>query len=1461
MHRIAASRYYLLFSALLTLSGLTSISSESLAQTRPPYQLPVGVTEADYAPGMVVVKMRSALPTSSSQARTLGDDPTASSVRVIQDICGATRISPIIAPVGPLRPQARTAPHPLSTIYKIETDESDVVAIVRQLEQLEEVIYAEPYYLLKPLDAYTPNDPSAQANGGEQDYLATVHAYEAWAIERGNKDVLVGILDTGVEFGHQDLTDNLYVNSADPINGIDDDGDGYTDNYVGWDMADHDNDPTADQNNHGTLVAGVAAATPDNGVGIAGLGFHSSYMPIKIFRSGDGAFAFGYEAIAYAADRGCKVINLSWGGANAYSRFGEEIINYAVLEKDAVVIAAAGNSGEEEKFYPASYDRVLSVAITDADDNTVAKTTHNHWIDLVAPGSRNYTTRNQDGYSYTSGSSFSAPLVSGAAALVRARYPRWSAMQVMQQLRLSADDIYKVGNNRDYHEKLGRGRLNAARALQNLRTPALRVESLAYANHTGAYAYYGDTLSLHATFKNYLSSATNVSVTLSCISDYVTVLDSTVYFDRLDSLKEATHADRPFRVLLHDNLPTNEELVFRLGFTADAYQDYQYVSIVSSSEYATLDNGLLTLSVGSNGDVGYNPTATYAEAGLQQQQQTLAPQVGLLLATDADHVSDNVIQSYRTQLRSQDFVTQQPIKFYPSSVGTQTLRSTFTDAAAPQPLGVTIEQTWVADSHASRQPFLVGEYRVTNSSDATLSDLQTGLFADWNLSDANADRAHWDATHRLGYVYSSEAQYSGIALLTDQSPIYRAIDRQGLNGNTADTEGEYTDLVKYQFLSQGVGKTEAGVHGAGNDVAHLVGATLPTLATRQATQIAFALVVGQSLAELQQAVQDAQRLYDHHQDHPYTLLTVPVCAGQTATVQVPSESVIRFYQDARGTQLLAEGASYKTGAITADTAVYVASVRDGYESAIRRVAIRITEPVAQFTMDAKSNEGVRNDTLFLDESDNHTVGFWDESAHAVAWQWDFGNGFQSTSQHPVTRFAKTGRYTVTLTATSGPGCTSQRTRTITVVRRANRPVVGDRTVCPGSSVTLQANNTSQIEVYEDEALTRRLFTGSTFVSDPMTETSEFFVVNVVGAIPSVAQAVQVYVAAPTVTLHYALDTVANSHRYGLRLQALGSSSAISDLAWYVDNVYVSGTPEFVYDFSAAHAAGASVRVVLEYTQNRGELTCTYRLSEEVRLAPSPVPNFSAVRLCRGESTVLQPTNGTLFYFYQDEQRDSLIHKGPTLELNEVTESQTYYVTNMSGFLESDPVAVQIKLNSFADFSMSADTLYLSETNEAVFEAFAKGSSEAVSWQWDLGDGEVSHRAQRVTQHYDSTGTYQIRLLAQTAEGCTNTVTRTLVVERVTGLRKDQEEEAFRLYPNPTSGEVRLENRFWLQKNISLRLLTIQGQEVARRDTFYHASPLSVDLHQMASAPLTGGLYLLQVRREGRVLVRKVYLHH
>lgn len=284
------------------------------------FSLPSGVTSADYIDDVVVIKLKDNA--HSPQKRSLSVNSSAVLYKV-QQVTGSKDIE-LIFPEQPTtksrQANARQADRGslLSSIYKLYLpDASDLVETINQLLQMEEVVYAEPYYLMQPLTAglekeiaFTPNDPDALPGTGKQDYLSVVKAYDAWQIEKGDSSVIIGVLDTGVDLEHQDLMGNLYYNQQDPLNGVDDDGDGYIDNHLGWDMADQDNDPTADKSQHGTMVTGIAAATTGNGKGIAGAGFRSSYMPVKVFRSSDNIFRRGYEAIAYAADKGCKVINL-----------------------------------------------------------------------------------------------------------------------------------------------------------------------------------------------------------------------------------------------------------------------------------------------------------------------------------------------------------------------------------------------------------------------------------------------------------------------------------------------------------------------------------------------------------------------------------------------------------------------------------------------------------------------------------------------------------------------------------------------------------------------------------------------------------------------------------------------------------------------------------------------------------------------------------------------------------------------------------------------------------------------------------------------------------------------------------------------------------------------------------------------------------------------------------------------
>ncbi len=265
-----------------------------------------------------------------------------------------------------------------------------------------DVIYAEPNYRYR-LHAL-PDDPqmhqlwglvnrgqTIQGVAGTMD--ADLDAEQAWDLETGSRDVVVAVVDSGVDIKHPDLSDNIWTNPHEIINGIDDDGNGYIDDVHGWDFTTHTNDPV-DTHGHGTRVAGIIGAVGNNAIGMSGLCWKVSIMPLRFISAADyGTVANAIDAIEYADAKGAHVINLSWGGPD-YSQALKDAIDAA----DALVVCAAGNEGKDltvSPNYPASYDsaNILSVGASNMDDAPAWFTNYSdHWVDVAAPGTDIYST-------------------------------------------------------------------------------------------------------------------------------------------------------------------------------------------------------------------------------------------------------------------------------------------------------------------------------------------------------------------------------------------------------------------------------------------------------------------------------------------------------------------------------------------------------------------------------------------------------------------------------------------------------------------------------------------------------------------------------------------------------------------------------------------------------------------------------------------------------------------------------------------------------------------------------------------------------------------------------------------------------------------------------------------------------------------------------------------------------------
>ena len=299
--------------------------------------------------------------------------------------------------------------------------------------------------------------------GGTED--ADIDAPEAWDMSTG-QGVIIGLVDSGVDFTHEDLVDTISINEGEiPGDGIDNDGNGHIDDVNGWDFGNDDDDPS-DEYGHGTQLCGVIAASQNNGLGISGVAPESKILPLKISEDNpptliDSAVA---EAIIYASDYGAKIINLSL-------RFVDEpqVITNAVayaVSKGVLLVGAAGQYEGEAVNYPSKLEEVIAVSATNDTDALWFRSNFGSEIELSAPGDNIYTTKMGGGYDDGDGTSFAAPIVSAVAALIAANHPEFTREQIKDRLINSADDLGDPGRDKYF----GYGRVNAFNPLDPVTT-------------------------------------------------------------------------------------------------------------------------------------------------------------------------------------------------------------------------------------------------------------------------------------------------------------------------------------------------------------------------------------------------------------------------------------------------------------------------------------------------------------------------------------------------------------------------------------------------------------------------------------------------------------------------------------------------------------------------------------------------------------------------------------------------------------------------------------------------------------------------------------------------------------------------------------------------------------------------------------------------------------------------------
>jgi subtilisin family serine protease len=505
--------------------------------------LAAGGTDPNILPGVTVLKLKPEL----KPALRLSGNSTG--IGEIDDL--ARRLG-----VTGIRPRFKTdpkhsSPTDLSLILRLDLPPGlDPIGAGNAFSRLGSVAWAEPIFIEEALDV--PNDyyyPYMR-------YFDALQAEQAWTVHKGESggETVIAIVDTGVNWKHPDMAENIWNNLGEDANGngytiyytgsawaydpgdldgIDGDANGKIDDLIGWDFwndanGNQDYDPW-DSGGHGTGVAGIANARTNNGgIGLASTAWNVKTMPIST--SNDNSYIYaGYEGIIYAAEMGADVINCSWGGIYP-SQANQAVIDYA-WSLGVVIVAASGNSGNQIPLYPSSYRHVVTVGNV-RNSGVHAGSTYGVQLDVCAPMDSIYTASGS-GYAYVGGAtSYCSPIASSLAALIRSQHPDWTNQQVADQIAGCCVDVNPY-NTAAKQNLLGYGRLNAYNAVSGtcVPTPGLKLavqEKGDPADTDGDLAVEpGEQFSFNFTLRNYAqqTSTAALSISLTCSNPVVTILN------------------------------------------------------------------------------------------------------------------------------------------------------------------------------------------------------------------------------------------------------------------------------------------------------------------------------------------------------------------------------------------------------------------------------------------------------------------------------------------------------------------------------------------------------------------------------------------------------------------------------------------------------------------------------------------------------------------------------------------------------------------------------------------------------------------------------------------------------------------------------------------------------------------------------------------------------------------------
>ncbi|MCK4352624.1 S8 family serine peptidase [candidate division WOR-3 bacterium] len=522
----------------------------------------------------------------------------------------------------------------LTKIYRLKLKENIEEAVTKFSDD-KNLIFAE----FEPRAEFfnpqndSPNDPRFP----DQWHLFAVHAPEAWTLFEPDEPpsdttIIIGITDSGVDWDHPDLIDNIWQNlgedadgdghtieyideswvlDPDDLNGVDDDYNGYIDDLIGWDFGESDNNPEGPPRNpdtdpwdycmHGTWTAGIADARTNNNLYIASVPWKVRIMPIKCCEDDDPQHVSdGYSGIRYAAENGADIINCSWGGEYGSSA-GQSVINVAYNVYGAVICASAGNDGTSEPNYPAAYYNCMAIAGTSPGDYKWGGSQYGSWVDCCAPASGIWGTAYLEigGEVSWDGTSGSAPIASGCFALLKSVYPDSSNIWLEQEILTGCDNIDDI--NPFYKGFLGAGRINIYNTFIHRLYPELIYQSYIAQELIGdgdSLINPGEIINIHVVIKNESGwgTANDAVGTLSSPDSQITIINSSSSFGKINGGSVAVNF-KGFKVKILDFPPSI--IHFNIVISANLGSQHPYSDTFAFEIESTLNQKHWPINLGA----------------------------------------------------------------------------------------------------------------------------------------------------------------------------------------------------------------------------------------------------------------------------------------------------------------------------------------------------------------------------------------------------------------------------------------------------------------------------------------------------------------------------------------------------------------------------------------------------------------------------------------------------------------------------------------------------------------------------------------------------------------------------------------------------------------------------------------------------------------------------------------------